>query len=153
MSTYEKALQVMSELFAKDDQFAMATVKGDTPSVRLVDTFYDEGSFYVVTYSSSQKVQELNDNSQVALCNMLYRFQGNAYNIGHPSLPENREIREKLIVVFEPWYFEHNNENDENMCYLKIELDEGFFYKDGVGYKLNFNSMKAEEFPFNSDVV
>lgn len=31
MDTYEKALQTMNKLFAKDYQFAMATVKGDTP--------------------------------------------------------------------------------------------------------------------------
>lgn len=71
---------------AKDYQFAMATVKDTTPSVRFVDTFFDDGSFYVVTYSNSQKVQELNDNCQVSLCNKLYRFNGNVYNIGHPLL-------------------------------------------------------------------
>jgi len=152
MSTYEKALHVMCELFAKDYQFAMATVNGNTPSVRFVDTFYDEGSFYVVTYSSSQKVHDLEGNNQVALCNKLYRFNGKAYNIGHPLLPDNREIREKLIVVFKPWYFAHNNENDENMCYIRIDLNKGFFYKDGIGYKLNFQMKEAEQFPFDSEI-
>lgn len=101
MGTYEKALQTMNVLFSKDYQFAMATVKDNVPSVRFVDTFYEDGSFYVVTYSNSKKVQELKDNSQLSLCNKLYSFSGNAYNIGHPLLLENREIREKLIKVFE----------------------------------------------------
>lgn len=151
MDNYEKALQTMNELFAKDCQFAMATVKGNTPSVRIVDTFFEDGSFYVVTYSKSQKVQELEENSQVSLCNEFYRFSGNAYNIGHPLLLENTAIREKLIKVFEPWYFAHNNENDENMCYVKIELEEGFFYKDKIGYKVNFKLKEAEQFPFDYD--
>jgi general stress protein 26 len=151
MKIYEKALQTMNELFAKDYQFAMATVKGNTPSVRFVDTFFEDGSFYVVTYSKTQKVHELKENSQVSLCNEFYRFNGNAYNIGHPLLLENRAIREKLIKVFEPWYFAHNNENDEDMCYVKIELIEGFFYKDGIGYKVNFQLKEAEQFPFNID--
>ncbi len=151
MDIYEKALLVMNELFAKDYQFAMATVKGNTPSVRFVDTFFEDGSFYVVTYSKSQKVQELEDNSQVSLCNEFYRFSGNACNIGHPLLLENRAIREKLIKVFEPWYFAHNNENDENMCYVKIELKEGFFYKDGIGYKVSFQLKEVEQFPFDYD--
>ena len=120
MNTYEKALLVMDELFAKDYQFAMATVKGDTPSVRFIDTFFEDGLFYIVTYSKSQKVQEVKDNSQVSLCNKLYRFSGNAYNIGHPLLLENSAIRGKLIKVFEPWYFAHNNENDENMKAQKL---------------------------------
>jgi len=153
MDTYEKALQVMNELFAKDSQFAMATVNGNTPSVRFVDTFFENGSFYVVTYSKSQKVQELKDNSQVSLCNKLYRFSGNANNIGHPLLLENRAIRENLIKVFEAWYFAHNNENDENMCYVKIEIKEGFFYKDGTGYKVNFQLKEVEQFPFDFDII
>lgn len=153
MDIYEKAIQVMNELFAKDYQFAMATVKGNTPSVRFVDTFFEDSSFYVVTYSNSQKVQELENNSQVSLCNKLYRFNGNAYNIGHPLLLENKVIREKLIQAFEPWYFAHNNENDENMCYVRVELKEGFFYKDGTGYKVNFQLKKAEQFPFDFDIV
>lgn len=151
MDIYEKALQIMNELFAKDYQFSMATVKGNKPSVRIVDTFFENDSFYVVTYSKSQKVQELEENSQVSLCNEFYRFSGNAYNIGHPLLLENKAIREKLIKVFEPWYFAHNNEDDENMCYVKIEVKEGFFYKDGIGYKVNFKLKEAEQFPFDFD--
>ncbi len=144
MDNYEKTLQTLNELFTKDYQFAMATVKDNKPSVRIVDTFFNDGSFYIVTYSKSQKVQELEENSQVSLCNELYRFSGNAYNIGHPLLVENRAIREKLIKVFEPWYFAHNN---ENMCYVKIELEEGFFYKkDKIGYKINFQLKEVEQF-------
>lgn len=152
MEIYEKAISVMNELFAKDYQFAMATTKDNIPSVRFIDTYFEDNSFYVVTYSTSQKVQELEINSDVSLCNGFYRFTGNAYNIGHPLLSENRELREKLIKIFEPWYFAHNNENDENMCYVKIELKEGFFYKDGLGYKANFQLKEAEEFPFNLDI-
>jgi len=150
---YEKALDTMNDLFAKDYQFAMATVKDNVPSVRFVDTFFENGFFYVVTYSNSQKVRELEENSKVSLCNEFYRFSGNAYNIGHPLLVENSELREKLIKVFEPWYFAHNNENDKEMCYVKIELEKGFFYKDGKGYKVNFKLKEAEEFPFQLDPV
>lgn len=84
MNTHEKAIEVMKELFAKDCQFSMATVKDNVPSVRVVDTFYEDGSFYVVTYSKTQKVQKLKNNSSVALCNEFYRFSGNGYNIGYP---------------------------------------------------------------------
>ena len=38
------------------------------------------------------------------------------------------------------------------MCYVKIELDSGFFYKDGIGYKVDFQTKTAEEFPFDFDV-
>lgn len=65
MNVYEKAMEIMNELFAKDYQFSMATVKDNVPSVPVVDTFYEDRSFYVVTYSKTQKVQELKNNSPV----------------------------------------------------------------------------------------
>lgn len=153
MNTYEEGLSVLKELFAKDYQFALATSGNNIPSVRFVDTYYDSGAFYIVSYAKSQKVKEIESNSQIALCNKAYRFRGNAYNIGHPLSENNRAVREKLIKVFEPWYFAHNNENDENMCYVKIELTWGFFYKDRTGFEVDFKNRKADKFPFTFDVI
>lgn len=153
MKTYEKANQVMVDLFQKDYQFALATVKDNVPSVRYIDTYYDNEAFYVVTYLKSQKAQEILKNQHVALCHNLYRFNGKAYYIGHPKKDENQEIREKLIKAFEPWYFAHNNEEDENMAYVKIELEDGFVYNNGIGYKVDFKNREAEEFPFDFNVV
>ncbi|GEP66171.1 hypothetical protein CBE01nite_39390 [Clostridium beijerinckii] len=39
------------------------------------------------------------------------------------------------------------------MCYVKIELKNGFFYKDGTGYKVDFENRQAEEFPFTFHIV
>lgn len=153
LKVYEKSLKVMNELFARDYQFALATSDNNIPSVRFVDTFYDNNSFYIVTYSKSKKVKEIEINPNVSLCNKLYSFSGIAYNMGHPLKSHNSEIREKLINAFEPWYFKHNNENDENMCYVKIELTSGFFYKDGMGFKVDFETQEADEFPFDFDIV
>lgn len=143
----------MNELFARDYQFALATTNGNIPSVRFVDTYYDKGCFFIVTYAKSNKVKEIEINKNVSLCNKLYSFRGIAFNIGHPLNPQNSEIREKLIEAFEPWYFKHNNENDENMCYVKVELTQGFVYKDGKGYKVDFITHEAEEIPFEFDIM
>ena len=153
MNTYEKSLKLMNELFARDYQFSLATSNDNIPSVRFVDTFYDNNSFYIVTYAKSNKVREIENNPNVSICNKLYRFNGVAYNIGHPLKSHNSEIRKKIIAVFEPWYFKHNDESDESMCYVKIELKNGFIYKDGLGYKVDFETKKADEFPFDFDIV
>jgi general stress protein 26 len=153
MTTYEQAKRVLEELFAKDYQFALATSDNTTPSVRLVDTFYDNGAFYIVSYAKSQKAKEIEKNPEIAMCNKLYRFSGKAYNIGHPLSEDNHAIREKLIKAFESWYFAHNNENDEEMCYLRIDLKHGFFYKDGTGYKIDFENRTADKFPFTFDII
>ena len=36
---------------------------------------------------------------------------------------------------------------------IKIELTSEFFYKDGVGYKVDFKIQEADEFPFEFDIV
>jgi hypothetical protein len=84
---------------------------------------------------------------------MLLRFNGKAYDMGHPLKEENLEIRRELIKVFEPWYFAHNDENDENMCYVRIDLESGFFNKDGKAYKVDFINKTTSVFPFEVDIV
>lgn len=147
MKKYERILE---SLFAKDCQFALATSHNNIPSVRIVDLYYCDGAFYLVSYKNSQKLMEIEANKTVALCQDMVRFKGQAYNIGHPLDETNKEIRQELIKVFEKWYFAHN---DQNMCYVKIVLDEGFFYKDGMGYRMNFKEKSCKEFPFTFDLI
>ncbi len=148
MNAYDQSLQTLHDLFAKDCQFALATASGSVPSVRIVDTFYDDGAFYVVAHASTQKVREIAANEHVSLCHNLYRFSGKAQNIGHPLQPQNSGIRAKLSKAFALWYFKHNNEQDEKMCYIRINLTSGFFYRDGKGYAVDFTQKSADIFPF-----
>lgn len=90
----ETAMAIMAELFSKDCVFALATTSGNKPSVRMIDTYYEDGAFYVVTYAHSAKVKELEANEKVALCNQAYRFDGTTHNMGHPLKSENSAIRE-----------------------------------------------------------
>ena len=151
MEAFETCLDALKELFGGDVQFSLATTANNVPSVRVVDVTFEQGSFYIVTYATTQKVVELKQNPDVALCQEMHRFSGRAFVTGHPLAPENREIREKLIRVFAPWYFLHNNEADENMCYVRVELTKGFFHKGGTGYKVDFAARQVETFPFDFD--
>ncbi len=153
MANFEKSLDVLSTLFGKDCLFVLATAKENIPNVRTVDTYYADGVFWIVTYAKSNKVLEINANPHVALCNHFYNFKGKATNVGHPLKEENQAIREQLIKVFAPWYFAHNNENDENMCYVKIEPECGFFHHDGTGYRVDFVQKTVETFPFNPEII
>ncbi len=154
MDNYQKAIQEMISLFGRDHQFCLATFSGDVPSQRFVDTYFDGGSFYVVTYALSQKVKELSANPNVSLCGRrMHSFSGRAYNIGHPLAPENAAIREKLVKVFGSWYFLHNNEQDVNMCYIRIDPLRGFFHRDGFGYSVDFVSRTADIAPFSLNTV
>lgn len=153
MTVYEKSLEVLEELFGKDCFFSLATAAEGRPSLRVVDTYYHGGVFWIVTYGNSRKMAEIGKNPYVALCNDFNRFEGKAYHAGHPLGEENREIREELVRVFAPWYFAHNDEGDENMCYARVEPETGFFHKEGTAYKVNFVEKTAEEISFAPGIV
>ena len=153
-NVYQKSLEVCDALFGKDTQFALATAQDNQPFVRFVDVFYFDGSFYLTTYATSKKVVDILANPHVALVShRLHRFMGEATNIGHPLKAENALIREKLVQAFEKWYFLANNEKDPHTCLIQIKLHEGFFYKDEVGYKVDFTHKTATSFPFHFDIT
>lgn len=146
------AQAAMQAKYGKDVPMSFATIAADGPSVRIVDFVYEDGALYCVTHGLCNKVKELQQTPAVALCNFLDRFTGTAENIGHPLAPENAALRELLTRVFAPWYFAHNNEQDENMCYVKITLKSGFLAHDNKGYNVDFIAKTAEEFPFSTDI-
>lgn len=154
MSEFDEALDVLEDLFTKDTIFALATSnKENKPAVRMVDALYDNEAFYVVTYTTTDKTKEIEENNQVAMARDAHRFEGIASNIGHPLDPENEDIRRKIIEAFEPWYFQHTNEKDEEMCYLRIELTKGFFYQNGEGYEVDFTQKEVDNYPYLFDVL
>lgn len=142
----------MQKLFGKDRQFVLATVRDNAPSARYVDAYYEDGSFYAVTYAGSRKAREIAQNPSVALCNRTSRFLGAAYPIGHPLDEQNAAIRKKLRGVFADWYDRHNDEADPNMLYVRIDVASGFFHSDGTGYEVDFLAKTARVFPFVPDV-
>jgi uncharacterized pyridoxamine 5'-phosphate oxidase family protein len=62
MSNLRTAMAIMVELFSKDCLFALATASENKPSVKMIDTYYEDGAFYVVIYARSAKVKELEAN-------------------------------------------------------------------------------------------
>lgn len=154
MTEFETALRVMDDLFTQDRIFAFATVDSENkPSVRLVDVFYDGDVFFVVTHNSTGKVKDIRTNPYISMVRDAHRFSGIAHNIGHPLEDQNKEIREKLIEVFEPWYFRHHDEKDEDTTILRIDIKTGFFYQDDIGYEVDFEKKEVESYPFVYDVI
>lgn len=149
MNCFDEAVAAMQQLFQRDYQFALATICDNKPTVRFVDTYFDGNAFFVVTYAKSQKVMDVSKNPHVALtCRQQHSFSGIATNIGHPLNPENKIIRRQLIDIFGDWYFKHNNEDDENMCYLRIVPIRGLFHIDNVGYRIDFAERYADTYDF-----
>jgi len=59
MSKYENAVKLMIERFSKDNPIAIATMDGKRPAVRTVDGYYEDGAFYAVTYTLSDKMKQI----------------------------------------------------------------------------------------------
>ncbi len=139
MKNNEITNAIIQERFGKDSLIALATVDGDIPAVRTVNTVYIDGAFYVVTYALSGKMKQIAKNPTVAICGDWFTAHGVGENLGHVLLEENQNIMEKLRTAFSVWYNNgHTNEADPNTCLLKIRLTDGVLFSHGTRYDIEF---------------
>ena len=94
---------------------------------RQVDAYYEDCTFYIVTYGKSNKMLQIEQNAEVAvaLSSEMFTAMGVGESLGWVLDPQNAEIRTKLRTAFANWYDMANNEKDENCCILAIHLTRG----------------------------
>ena len=132
---------ILTERFGngRDNLIALATTDGDSPSVRAVDAYYEDGCFYTVTYALSGKMQQIANNPKVAICGDWFTAHGVGESMGHTLLSENAELAGKLRAAFAAWYDNgHTNEADPNTIILRIRLTEGVLFSQGTRYEIDF---------------
>lgn len=131
--------EIMNERFGKDNIIAIATVKDGKPHVRNVDGFYEDGAFYVITYALSNKMQQIEEDPNVAISGDWFTAHGKGINLGWFCKDENKNIAEKLRKAFCAWIDNgHNNFDDENTCILCIRLTDGILFANGTRYDIDF---------------
>lgn len=136
---YCEAIEIINERYSCDNLISVATVKDNHPSVRIVNSYYEEGSFYIVTYALSNKMQEIMNNPKVAICAEWFTAHGIGENLGHVLNNENLEIMSRLRTVFSEWYYNgHTDENDKNTCVLRVRLVDGVLLNHGTRYNIDF---------------
>lgn len=134
-----EAEKIMVERFGKDSVISLATTVDNRPYVRSVNSFYDNGSFYVLTYGLSNKMKQIQQNSSVAISGDWFTANGTGVNLGYFGIEDNKKIADKMRVVFSEWINNgHNNFEDENTCILKIELADGVLFSHGTRYDIDF---------------
>lgn len=140
MSNFETTLAIMDQRFGRDRMISLATSVENLPSVRDVNGYYRDGSFYIITHALSGKMQQIAQNPRVAISGEWFSAHGLAENLGHVLKEENRELISTLRQVFSTWYHNgHVDETDPNTCILRVRLTDAVLFKDGVQYKLNFH--------------
>ncbi|MCI7742653.1 MAG: pyridoxamine 5'-phosphate oxidase family protein [Clostridiales bacterium] len=139
MTDYKQALAILDQRFGRDRMISLATSVGDLPSVREVNGYYQDGSFYIITHALSGKMQQIALNPRVALSGEWFSGHGVAENLGHVLKEENRELISTLRQVFSSWYHNgHVDETDPNTCILRVRLTDGVLWKDGIRYEMDF---------------
>ena len=124
MDKYESALKLMAERGGRESLIAIATMDGNKPRVRMVDGYYEDGAYYVVTYTLSNKMKQIAANKDVAVCDVEWiTANGAGENLGHVLDEKNAAMMLKVRKAFEKWYSNgHVNEKDPNTCLLRIKL-------------------------------
>lgn len=134
-----EALTIMNERFGHDNLIALATVSKDTPYVRAVNAYYENGSFYVITHAKSNKMLQIDENPHVSICGDWFTAHGVGESRGHILADKNVEIASKLRTVFAEWYDNgHTDESDPNTVILQIRLTRGILFSHGTRYDIEF---------------
>ncbi len=136
----QEAERILEERFGKDQVIALATISGQLPSVRYVNTYYADGAFYIITYGLSNKMRQLAENPAAGIAGEWFTGHGRAENLGWFGKEENREIAAKLREVFAEWIDNgHNDFSDPNTCILRICLTDGVLFSHGKRYDLRYD--------------
>lgn len=137
LSAEEK--QLMVERFGMDNVIALATMEDGVPHVRYVNAYYEDGAFYVITYALSNKMRQIEKNSDVAIAGDWFTAHGKGVNLGWFGKSANSGIAGRLRKAFEAWIDNgHNNFEDQNTCILCIRLTDGVLFHHGTRYDLDF---------------
>ena len=80
-----EAEQIMIERFGKDTIIALATTENETPYVRYVNAYYENGAFYIITYALSNKMKHIKDNPAVAIAGEWFTAHGKGVEPGDIS--------------------------------------------------------------------
>lgn len=136
----EVTRQIMDERFGMDNVISLATSVDNMPYVRYVNSYYENGAFYVITYAHSNKMKQIEKNPTVALAGDWFTANGKGVSLGWFGKEENKEMAKKLRKVFAEWIDNgHNNFADENTIILCIQLEQGVLFSHGTRYEIDFN--------------
>ena len=135
----QEAEQVMIDRFGKNTVIALETTENETPHVRYVNAYYENGAFYIITYALSNKMKHIKNNPVVAIAGEWFTAHGNGISLGYFGKKENYVIADKLKEVFAEWIDNgHTDLNDENTIILCVQLTEGILFSHGTRYDIDF---------------
>lgn len=99
----DRTRQLMAERFGHDNVIALATLDGGFPAVRYVNAYFEDGSFYVVTWGGSNKLRQLRENPNASLAGEWFAAHCLGEDLGAFGETKNAAPAAKLRRVFSAW--------------------------------------------------
>lgn len=141
---YKRALEVMEENFGHIVEMALASVSNNVVSIRDLLAYYNDGKMYVLSKVGNSLMKDIAVCQSVALCHGQSTMQGTVKDLGHPLLPQNKDLRARLKKEFSMDYTEYATESDERMRILEITLTKAETFTRYHRYEIDFVAQTAE---------
>lgn len=132
-----EAEAILQERFGGDSLIALATCVDNVPYVRTVNSYYEDGAFYVLTHALSGKMRQIALNPTVAISGDWFTAHGKAENLCWFGSEANAAIAAKMRNVFAAWIDNgHNDFTDRNTIILRIALTDGVLWANGTRHEV-----------------
>ena len=135
----QEAKDIMKERFGHDSLIALATVEDGLPWVRTVNAYYEDGAFYVLVNSHTNKMRQIAKEPRVAVCGDWFTGHGVADDLGQMLEEQNAEIFLTVKAAFSAWYDNgHMDEHDPASRILRVRMTDGVLFSHGTRYDIDF---------------
>ena len=129
--------RILDRRFGRDVLIALATTVDGVPHVRAVNSYYEDGCFYVITHAQSGKMRQMAENPRAAICGEWFTAHGIGENLGH--VKEHPALYGKLREIFAAWIDGgHVDEADPDTVILQIRLTDGLLFSHGIRNEIDF---------------
>ncbi len=138
-----RAKEVMQENFGHIVEMCLASCVDNKVTVRDLNTYYNDGKFYVLSKSTNSLVHDIAINPRVGLCHGSHNIYGNARSLGHPLEAKNAALRKLLKKQFSLNYDEYITEHNPEMRIVEITVTQAETFSRFHRYEIDFEKGEA----------
>ena len=138
-----RAKEVMQENFGHIVEMCVASCVDNNVTVRDVNTYYNDGKFYILSKATNSLVKDISINPRVGLCHGSHNIYGNAKSLGHPLEASNAALRKKLKKQFSLNYDEYVAEHNPEMRIVEVTVTHAETYTRYHRYEIDFTKGEA----------
>lgn len=140
---FKRATEVMRENFGHVVEMCLASCVDNNVSVRDLNTYYNDGKFYVLSKEGNSLVHDIAVNPRVGLCHGSHNIYGTAKSLGHPLEAKKAALRKMLKKEFSLNYDEYVTEHNPEMRIVEITVTKAETFTRYHRYEIDFTAKTA----------